>query len=96
MPARPLIEHQSQASAQAIAITIPVRLVGIVLLGFVAAMMAALASWSVDDPSLSYAATKPIQNWLGYPGAVMAAMQRYASSAAPVSLGVGASVPALR
>ncbi len=31
-----------------------------------------------------------------YPGAVMAAMQRYASSAAPVSLGVGASVPALR
>jgi len=72
MPARPLIEHQSQAPAPAIAITIPVRLVGIVLLGFVAAMMAALASWSVDDPSLSYAATKPIQNWLGYPGAVMA------------------------
>ena len=50
MPARPLIEHQSQAPAPAIAITIPVRLVGIVLLGFVAAMMAALASWSVDDP----------------------------------------------
>src|SRR3954469_18237269 len=72
MPARPLIEDRSSAPAPAIAITIPVRLIGLVLLAVVGLLMAALASWSVDDPSLSYAATKPIQNWLGFPGAVLA------------------------
>ena len=35
-------------------------------------MMAALASWQVDDPSFSYATSKPVANWLGFPGAVMA------------------------
>eukprot|EP01036_Dinobryon_divergens_P018372 gene18372-25028_t len=34
--------------------------------------MASLASWSVDDPSLSYATSKPVANWLGFPGAVVA------------------------
>ncbi|MDO8361069.1 MAG: DNA translocase FtsK 4TM domain-containing protein, partial [Devosia sp.] len=72
MPARPLIEDKSSASAPAIAITIPVRLIGLVLLALVGLMMAALASWSVDDPSLSFAATKPVQNWLGVPGAIAA------------------------
>ena len=71
MPARPLLEDHS-APAPAIAITIPARLVGIVVLGIVALLMAALASWSVDDPSLSYATTKPVANWLGFPGAVIA------------------------
>ncbi len=71
MPARPLLEDHSTA-VPAIAITIPVRLVGFVLLALVALMMAALASWSVDDPSLSYAATAPVRNWLGFPGAVAA------------------------
>jgi len=70
MPARPLLEDQS--SAPAIAITIPVRLIGIVILGLVGLLMAALASWSVDDPSLSYATSKPVANWLGYPGAIVA------------------------
>jgi S-DNA-T family DNA segregation ATPase FtsK/SpoIIIE len=70
MPARPLLEDHSQAPA--IAITIPVRLIGLVLLALVAVMMAALATWNVDDPSLSYAASKPVQNWLGFPGAVFA------------------------
>ena len=41
-------------------------------LGVVALMMAALASWSVDDPSLSYATSHPASNWLGFPGAVIA------------------------
>lgn len=72
MPARPLIEDKSAAPAPAIAITIPVRLIGLVLLTLVGLMMAALASWSVDDPSLSYAATKPVENWLGVPGAIVA------------------------
>jgi len=70
MPARPLLENQSPAPA--IAITIPVRLIGIVVLGLVAVTMAALASWSVDDPSFSYATSKPVANWLGFPGAVIA------------------------
>lgn len=71
MPARPLLEDHS-SPAPAIAITIPVRLIGIFVLGLVALLMAALASWSVDDPSLSYATTKPVQNWLGTPGAIVA------------------------
>jgi S-DNA-T family DNA segregation ATPase FtsK/SpoIIIE len=70
-PARPLLEDQSRA-VPAIAITIPVRLIGMVLLALVALVLAALASWSVDDPSLSYAATTPVRNWLGFPGAVVA------------------------
>ncbi len=70
MPARPAIEDHS--SAPAIAISIPVRLIGIVLLGLIGLLMAALASWSVDDPSLSYATSRPVSNWLGFPGAVAA------------------------
>src|SRR3569623_936612 len=70
MPARPLLEDHS--SAPAIAITIPVRLLGMLVLAAVALVMAALASWAVDDPSLSYATTKPVANWLGFPGAVIA------------------------
>ncbi len=56
----------------ALAIRIPVRLAGILLVGLVGLCLAALASWSVDDPSLSYATTKTPANWLGYPGAVIA------------------------
>jgi S-DNA-T family DNA segregation ATPase FtsK/SpoIIIE len=72
MPARPLLEDQSAAPAPAIAITIPVRLIGMIVLALVAIMMVALASWSVDDPSFSYATSKPVANWLGFPGAVIA------------------------
>ncbi|MBN9305184.1 MAG: cell division protein FtsK [Devosia sp. 67-54] len=72
MPARPLLEDQSAAPAPAIAITIPVRLIGMIVLALVAVMMVALASWSVDDPSFSYATSKPVANWLGFPGAVIA------------------------
>src|SRR3569623_487168 len=72
MPARSLLEDQSAQPAPAIAITIPVRLIGLVVLGLVAVMMAALSSWSVDDPSFSYATSKPVANWLGFPGAVIA------------------------
>ena len=56
----------------ALAIRIPVRVAGLVLLGMVAICLAALASWSVDDPSFSYATAKPAANWLGFPGAVIA------------------------
>ncbi|WP_193337599.1 DNA translocase FtsK [Devosia beringensis] len=56
----------------ALAIRIPVRLAGFLLLALVAICLAALASWSVDDPSFTYATTKPVANWLGFPGAVIA------------------------
>jgi len=75
MPAQHLLEdarHVGTAAPAAIAIRIPVRLIGAVLLGFVAIVLLALASWQVDDPSLSYASGNPPQNWLGYPGAVIA------------------------
>ena len=72
MPAQPLLEDIRKDPSPAIAIRIPVRLIGAVVLGLVAIVMVSLASWSVDDPSLSYATDKPVHNWLGYPGAVIA------------------------
>jgi len=76
MPAQPLLEdaRSSREPAPAIAIRIPVRLVGLIVLGLVAIIMVSLATWSVDDPSLSYATSKAPQNWLGFPGAVIADM----------------------
>ncbi len=71
MPARPLIEDHS-SPAPAIAITIPIRLIGLTLLALVGIVMIALASWNVDDPSFSYATGEPARNWLGFPGAVIA------------------------
>ncbi|MCP1209400.1 DNA translocase FtsK [Devosia subaequoris] len=56
----------------AIAIRIPLRIAGLMVLGLCAIVLAALASWSVDDPSLSLATAKAPANWLGYPGAVIA------------------------
>ena len=56
----------------AIAIRIPLRLAGLLLLGLCTVLLASLASWSVDDPSLSLATSKQAANWLGYPGAVIA------------------------
>jgi len=59
MPARAPRGASSSASAPvpppAIAIRIPLRLAGLLLLGLCAILLAALASWSVDDPSLSLA-----------------------------------------
>jgi S-DNA-T family DNA segregation ATPase FtsK/SpoIIIE len=76
MPAQHLLEDarpaMGNAAPPAIAIRIPVRLIGAVLLGLVAVVLVALASWQVDDPSLSYASSDTAQNWLGFPGAVIA------------------------
>jgi S-DNA-T family DNA segregation ATPase FtsK/SpoIIIE len=58
----------------ALSIRVPVRVVGLVLLGLVGVCLAALASWSVDDPSFSYATDKSPANWLGFPGAAIADM----------------------
>src|SRR5690606_27427263 len=56
----------------AIAIRIPLRLAGMLLLALCAIVLVSLASWSVDDPSLSLATSKAPANWLGFPGAVIA------------------------
>jgi len=47
-------------------------LVGLALLSLVGLAFAALASWSVTDPSFSNANGSTISNTIGYPGAVFA------------------------
>ncbi|MBN9362240.1 MAG: DNA translocase FtsK [Devosia sp.] len=74
MPAQHLLEDARRETAPAIAIRIPVRLMGAIILGVVALVLVSLATWSVDDPSLSYASGEPARNWLGFPGAVIADM----------------------
>lgn len=68
----PALDDVRKTPAPAIAIRIPLRLVGMAVLVGVALVMLALASWSVDDPSFSYATSKAPANWLGYPGAALA------------------------
>ena len=53
-----------------VAIKIPLRLIGILMLGLIALAFVSYATWSVDDPSLSYATDKQPSNWLNFPGAV--------------------------
>jgi DNA segregation ATPase FtsK/SpoIIIE, S-DNA-T family len=46
------------------------ELAGLSLLGLALLGALALATWSVQDPSLSHATQKPIHNLLGFPGAI--------------------------
>ncbi|MDN2565726.1 DNA translocase FtsK [Aquibium sp. A9E412] len=48
------------------------RLGGVLVLAAVAFTVAALATWSVSDPSFSHATANPVTNAMGYPGAVVA------------------------
>jgi S-DNA-T family DNA segregation ATPase FtsK/SpoIIIE len=72
MPAHHLIDDASNSPAVALSIRIPVRVIGIIIVAMIAATLLSLASWHVDDPSLSYATGKAAANWLGFPGAVVA------------------------
>ena len=45
---------------------------GIMLLGGAGALALALATWSVEDPSLNHATSGPVHNLLGRPGAIVA------------------------
>ncbi|MGB3866856.1 MAG: DNA translocase FtsK 4TM domain-containing protein, partial [Xanthobacteraceae bacterium] len=45
-------------------------LTGLGLIALAAAATAALMTWSVQDPSLSHATSRPIRNIMGYPGAI--------------------------
>jgi DNA segregation ATPase FtsK/SpoIIIE, S-DNA-T family len=47
---------------------------GITLMGLSALLALALATWSVQDPSLSHATNAPVRNMLGLPGAIIADM----------------------
>jgi DNA segregation ATPase FtsK/SpoIIIE, S-DNA-T family len=48
------------------------ELAGLVLIGLVGTAAAALATWSVRDPSFSHATSEPVRNLLGEPGAIAA------------------------
>ena len=45
---------------------------GLFIIAIAAAYAAALATWSVSDPSLSHATDQPVRNALGMPGAILA------------------------
>ena len=48
------------------------RVAGLMMLLGVLVIAFSLASWSVEDPSYSYATRSHVRNWLGYPGAIIA------------------------
>lgn len=77
MPSNPIIAtdpiiEKEQNSSGFVAVKIPFRLIGTFILLTILFCFAAFSSWSVDDPSLSFAADKSPANWMGYPGAVVA------------------------
>jgi S-DNA-T family DNA segregation ATPase FtsK/SpoIIIE len=46
--------------------------VGLAIFAAIITAGIALATWSVEDPSLNHATDSAVQNWLGYPGAIVA------------------------
>src|SRR5258706_1846884 len=46
------------------------ELTGLGLIALCGVVAAALMTWSVQDPSLSHATSRPIRNIVGYPGAI--------------------------
>ena len=48
------------------------ELIGLALIVLAMLLAVALASWSVQDPSLSHATNAPVRNLLGHPGAIVA------------------------
>jgi DNA segregation ATPase FtsK/SpoIIIE, S-DNA-T family len=67
------------------------EMVGLALVVAAGAAAAALASWSVNDPSFSHATNAPVRNLLGAPGAIAAdlAMQLFGLAAIAVILPLG-------
>src|SRR6516162_4958774 len=61
---------------------------GLALFAAVGVAVFALATWSVNDPSLSYATNAPVRNMLGVPGAIAAdlAMQLFGIAAIAIIL----------
>ena len=59
---------------------------GVALLALAAAAALALASWSVQDPSLSHATSAPVRNLLGVPGAIAADLMMQLIGLASIAL----------
>ena len=65
----PLVGHLPASIREALARRVR-ELAGLGLIGLSGVAAAALITWSVRDPSLSHATSRPIRNILGYPGAI--------------------------
>src|SRR6266705_4712503 len=65
----PLVGHLPAAIREALARRLR-ELTGLALLSVSGGGAAALMTWSVQDPSLSHATSRPIRNIVGYPGAI--------------------------
>src|SRR6476659_2491117 len=65
----PLVGHLPAAIRDALARRLR-ELAGLSLISLSGVAAAALMTWSVQDPSLSHATSRPIRNVLGYPGAI--------------------------
>lgn len=62
------------------------ELIGLSLIVFAMLLLAALASWSTQDPSLSHATNAPVRNLLGFPGAIAADLMMQLFGIASVAL----------
>src|SRR3954470_21427438 len=65
----PLVSHLPASIRDALARRLR-ELTGLCLIALSGVAAAALMTWSVQDPSLSHATSRPIRNGLGYPGAI--------------------------
>src|SRR6185503_10230864 len=65
----PLVSHLPVSIRDALARRVR-ELAGLSLIALSGVAAAALITWSVRDPSLSHATSRPIRNILGYPGAI--------------------------
>ncbi|MDP1585306.1 MAG: DNA translocase FtsK 4TM domain-containing protein, partial [Bradyrhizobium sp.] len=65
----PLVGHLPASIREALARRLR-ELAGLALISLSGVAAAALMTWSVQDPSLSHATSRPIRNILGYPGAI--------------------------
>ncbi|UPJ49876.1 DNA translocase FtsK [Bradyrhizobium sp. 200] len=65
----PLVGHLPVSIREALARRLR-ELAGLGLIALSGVAAAALMTWSVQDPSLSHATSRPIRNVLGYPGAI--------------------------
>ena len=66
------ISHERLTPPPAPALRLPPRLAGLLLAFATLVGLGALATWSVNDPSLSFATDKPAANLIGAPGAAFA------------------------
>src|SRR5205807_4426519 len=65
----PLVSHLPASIRDALTRRLR-ELSGLGLIALSGVAVAAFITWSVQDPSLSHATSKPIRNILGYPGAI--------------------------